>query len=223
VSSVTEPPSAGYAGRRSGGGEPTRAQAAILAATEQLLRQRALHELSVADIIAAAGISRTSFYAYFPSKTAVIAAGLRRVMDEVMVAVEPLHADTGADPEAAIRVSLRQWVSVATRHGALLRAVSEQWPHDAELRDLWFGMLDTMAAGTARVIGDARRAGVAPDGAPARALATCLMWGYERVLHVALVGEAAGLPDPDAIVEPLTQLMVGGLYGRALATPTPAA
>jgi hypothetical protein len=45
------------------------------------------------------------------------------------------------------------------------------------------------------------------------------MWGYERVLHVALVGDAAGLPDPDAIVEPLTQMMVGGLYGQPPAAP----
>jgi hypothetical protein len=41
------------------------------------------------------------------------------------------------------------------------------------------------------------------------------MWGYERVLHVALVGDAVGLGDPDAIVEPLAQMMVGGLYGQA--------
>ncbi len=216
MSSVADPPPAAHRP----GAELPRAQAAILSATEQLLRSRALHELSVGDIIDAAGISRTSFYAYFPSKTAVIAAGLRRVMDQVMVAVEPLHSQTGADPETAVRVSLTQWVSVCKRHGALLRAVSEQWPHDGQLRDLWFGMLDSMAAGTARVIGDARRAGVAPAGAPARPLAACLMWGYERVLHVSLVGEATGLAGPDAIVEPLTQMMVGGLYGRALATPS---
>jgi TetR/AcrR family transcriptional regulator, ethionamide resistance regulator len=221
VSSTAQQPRPAEPGRRSGG-EPTRAEAAILAATERLLQERALHELSVADIIDAAGISRTSFYAYFPSKMAVIATGLRQVMDQVMVAVEPLHADKGANPEAAVRVSLQRWVSVCKRHGALLRAVSEQWPHDDELRELWSGMLDTMAAGTARVIGDARGAGVAPPGAPARSLAACLMWGYERVLHVALVGDAAGLPGPDAIVEPLTQMMVGGLYGRPLATESPA-
>jgi TetR/AcrR family transcriptional regulator, ethionamide resistance regulator len=222
VSSVADPRPPDHAGRRPSG-ELTRAQTAVLTATERLLRKRALHELSVGDIIEAAGISRTSFYAYFPSKTAVIAAGLRRVMDAVMVAVEPLHLETGADPESAVRFSLRQWVSVCKRHGALLRAVSEQWPHDEELRDLWFGMLDAMAAGTARVIGDARRAGTAPPGAPPRTLAACLMWGYERVLHVALVGEAAGLPGPDAIVEPLTQMMVGGLYGRPLAGHSEAA
>ncbi len=48
---------------------------------------------------------------------------------------------------------------------------------------------------------------------------TCLVWGYERVLHVSLVGQAAGLPAPEAIVEPLTQMMLGGVYGRPLATP----
>jgi hypothetical protein len=43
------------------------------------------------------------------------------------------------------------------------------------------------------------------------------MWGYERVLHVALVGEAQGLGRPAQIVEPLAQLMVGGVFGRPVA------
>ena len=85
----------------------SRAQTAILEATERLLRERPLRRLSVADIIEAAGVSRTSFYAYFASKTAVIAECLREVMDQVMVAVRPFHAQSGGDAEAAIRVSLR--------------------------------------------------------------------------------------------------------------------
>lgn len=193
----------------------TRAETAILEATERLLRERPLHQLSVADIIDEAGVSRTSFYAYFASKTAVIAEALREVMDQVMVAVRPLHQQSGADAEGAIRVSLRQWVEVCKTHGALLRTVSEEWPHDAEIRRLWFETLETVTAGTARVIRGARAGGQAPDGTDPRALAACLMWGYERVLHVALVGDAVGLPDPDAIVEPLSQMMIGGLYGRA--------
>jgi TetR/AcrR family transcriptional regulator, ethionamide resistance regulator len=193
----------------------SRAESAILDATERLLRERPFNQLSVADIIEAAGVSRTSFYAYFASKTAVIAECLREVMDQVMVAVRPFHQQTGGDAEAAIRVSLRQWVEVCKTHGALLRTVSEEWPHDAEIRRLWFETLETVTAGTARVIRGARAAGQAPAGADPRALAACLMWGYERVLHVALVGDAAGLPDPDAIVEPLAQMMVGGLYGQA--------
>jgi hypothetical protein len=103
-------------------------------------------------------------------------------------------------------------------HGALLRAVSEEWPHDEALRDLWFATIDSVTAGTARVIRDARRRGHAPAGANPRALAACLMWGYERVLHVSLVGDASGLPEPDAIVEPLVQMMVGGVFGRPSAS-----
>jgi TetR/AcrR family transcriptional regulator, ethionamide resistance regulator len=196
----------------------SRAESAILDATEQLLRERPLHQLSVADIIDAAGVSRSSFYAYFASKTAVIAECLRAVMDQVVVAVQPFHQQSGGDAEVAIRLSLQQWVEVCKRHGALLRTVSEEWPHDAELRRLWFEMLETVTAGTARVIRAARATGQAPDGADPRTLAACLMWGYERVLHVALVGDAAGLPELDAIVEPLAQMMVGGLYGRSMRT-----
>jgi TetR/AcrR family transcriptional regulator, ethionamide resistance regulator len=189
-----------------------------MAATERLLKERALNRLSVADIIDAARVSRTSFYAYFPSKTAVIAECLRQVMDQVMVAVRPFHTQASGDTEAAIRLSLRQWVEVCKTHGALLRTVSEEWPHDEELRELWFEMLETVTAGTAKVIRGARAGGQAPEGADARVLAACLLWGYERVLHVALVGDAVGLPDPDAIVEPLAQMMVGGLYGQRSAT-----
>jgi TetR/AcrR family transcriptional regulator, ethionamide resistance regulator len=208
--SVPEQPEAAGRARTYG-----RAETAILAATEQLLQQRPLNELSVSDIIDAAGISRTSFYAYFSSKTSVIAECLRRVMDQVMVAVDPFLSQSAADAETAIRISLEQWVAVCTVHGALLRAVSEEWPHDEQLRKLWFAMLATVTTGTARVIRAARRNGQAPPGADADALAACLMWGYERVMHVALVGDARGLPRPEVLVEPLAQMVLGGVYGRA--------
>lgn len=192
-------------------------QEAILAATERLLRYRRLSELSVGDIIAEAGISRTSFYAYFGSKTAVVAECLRRVTGQVVVAVEPFLTDSEADPEAAIRASLERWLEVCTLHGALMRTVSEEWPHDEQLRALWSEVLAGFAAGTARVIRSARADNKAPPGADPDALAACLMWGYERVLHVSLVGEAQGLSSPGQIVEPLVQLMVGGVFGCPMA------
>ena len=190
------------------------AEAAILTATEELLRQRPFSELAVSDISAAAGVSRTSFYAHFGSRTAVIAECLRRVRGEVAAAVDPFLGESDGDPEAAIRLSLQRWVQLGTDHGALLRTVSEEWPHDEQLRELWLSMLAGFSAGTARVIGRARTAGAAPPGADPDALASCLMWGYERVLHVALVGDARGLGEPAAIVEPLAQMMVAGVFGR---------
>jgi AcrR family transcriptional regulator len=195
---------------------PTRAQSAIVAATEVLLAERPLHELRVADIVERAGISRTSFYAHFASKTAVVCECLRRVMDEVLVATDPFQTGDGDDPEAAVRLSLERWITLCTAHGALLRAVSEEWPHDEQLRRLWFEMLARVTDRTAQVIRLARRTGAAPPGADPDALAACLMWAHERVLHVALVGEARGLPEPAAIVDPLAQIVIGGLFDRPL-------
>lgn len=192
------------------------AETAILAATERLLVQRSAHALSVADIIEAAGISRTSFYAYFDSKTAVICECLRRVTGPVLAAVDPFLSQSDADPETAIRVSLEKWIEFCTAHGALIRAVSEEWPHDEELRAMWFGVLATVSERTARVIRAARRRGEAPPGADADALAACLMWACERVLHLALVGDADGLARPEVMVEPLSQMVLGGVFGRAL-------
>lgn len=188
------------------------ADAAILDATERLLRERSFAELSVGDIIDAAGVSRTSFYAHFPSRSAALAACLRRVVGELAVAVDPFLTEAEDDPERAIRVSLQRWVGLATAHGPLLRTASEEWPHDPELRALWFEVMAAFSGPVAHVIQRARAAGAAPPGADADALAACLMWGYERVLHVALVGGALGLEDPEAIIEPLAQMMAAGVF-----------
>ena len=191
------------------------AETAILTATEGLLRERPFAELAVSDILAAAGVSRTSFYGHFGSKTAVLAACLRRVVDELAVAVDPFLSEAETDPAGAIRVSLERWVAVAAEHGPLLRTASEEWPHDEQLRDLWFAVMAAFSSGTAAVIERARASGAAAAGADAEALATCAMWGCERVLHVSLVGDALGLGEPAEIIEPLAQMMVGGVFGRA--------
>jgi AcrR family transcriptional regulator len=202
--------------------EPARtygkAEAAILASAEQLLSERPLSALSVADISEAAGVSRQSFYAHFPSKMAVIAECLRRLSKEVLAAVDPFLSGPSNDPETAIRTSLEAWLELCKAHGALLRAASESWPRDDELRELWLRMLAHNARATAEVIRAERKLGHAPAGADPDALAACLMWAYERVLHVSLVGEAHGLPDPEAMIAPLSQMLLGVLFGRPLAT-----
>lgn len=208
---------------RAGHPPARRAPEAILAATERLLRDRPLHELSVGEIIAAAGVSRTSFYSHFDSKAAVIAHCLRRVLGEITLAFEPVHVTEGDDLEDAIRSSLGRWVQICERHGALLRAVSEEWSADERLGELWVSMLGEVAAGTSRLVDGPLAGTSAGDGSDAAAVSGCLVWGFERVLHVALDGGAAGLPEPGAIVEPLAQLMLGGLFGRPPRSPATAA
>jgi AcrR family transcriptional regulator len=198
-----------------------KAETAILAGTEQLLVERSLSELSVAEICEAAGVSRQSFYVHFSSKMAVIAECLRRLTDEELAAVDPFLSGPSDDPELAIRTSLENWLELCLAHGALLRAASESWPRDDGLRELWFAILNANARATAKVIRAERKRGHAPPGADPGALAACLMWAYERVAHVALAGGARGLPTPEAILDPLAQMVVGGLYGRPLRATAP--
>ena len=61
---------------------------AILATLEQLLEERPFAEISVDDLAKGAGISRPTFYFYFPSKDAVLLTLFERVIVEADAAFE---------------------------------------------------------------------------------------------------------------------------------------
>ena len=53
---------------------------ALLATAEQLLQERAFADISVDDLAKGAGLSRPTFYFYFPSKDAVLLTLFERVI-----------------------------------------------------------------------------------------------------------------------------------------------
>src|SRR2546421_12938835 len=90
-------------GRRSaGGGDTTDLREAILAATAALLADRQFGDLAVSDILAAAGVSRGSFYFYFDGKHDVLAELVRRAVARGHDAAAPWLA-VPAGPVAAPR------------------------------------------------------------------------------------------------------------------------
>ena len=85
---VSGPPSASPAAR---GRRPARLsgddrELAILATAERLLTEKTLAAISVDDLARGAGISRPTFYFYFPSKDAVLLRLLDRVVAEAVSA-----------------------------------------------------------------------------------------------------------------------------------------
>src|SRR5262245_15780861 len=60
----------------------TAAREAILGAPERLLAEQPLQDLTASRIIAAAGVSRPNFYQHYPSKYAVVAELLGRVLEQ---------------------------------------------------------------------------------------------------------------------------------------------
>jgi TetR/AcrR family transcriptional regulator, ethionamide resistance regulator len=197
-------------------GRRPRTHAAVLEATAELLQNTALADLSVAQILDAAGVGRTSFYEHFSSKDDVVVKLMQSLSEEVAEELTPMLERGRRSPDEAFRLGLANLVGVASRYAPLVVAVSEEWPAISELKEIWFGMLGDFTVRLARMIESERAAGVAPEGADARALAASLVWTAERVFHVAAGGDHPTLVNVSTIVQPLTQLFVGTIYGRAV-------
>jgi TetR/AcrR family transcriptional regulator, ethionamide resistance regulator len=210
---VPETPNPPRRGRR------PRTYGAVLEATATLLETTALADLSVAQILAAADVGRTSFYEHFSSKDDVVVKLMESLSDEMADGLTPMFERGDRSADEAFALGLGNLIETAARYAPLLVAVSEEWPAIPELKSIWFRLQGQFTERLARLIESERAAGLAPEGAEARALAASLVWTAERSFHVAARGDHPTLVDAAAVVAPLTQLFVGTIYGRAVELP----
>jgi TetR/AcrR family transcriptional regulator, ethionamide resistance regulator len=194
------------------GNADTRAQ--ILAATEGLLEHVALRDLSVAQIIEQAAISRATFYFYFSSKYDVVVGLLAKIMNDVYDFARPfIDRDDDAEPVTAMYRSLEAAAATWRTHRLALRAVSEHWNAVPELRTLWLGVVRRFTDGVAAEIDRQRAAGLAPPGIDSRELTTVLLWATERSFYVAGLGLQSELRSEQQAVEALFAVWRGAVYG----------
>jgi TetR/AcrR family transcriptional regulator, ethionamide resistance regulator len=186
-------------------------EAGIFKATEKLLAKQSFAELSVAQIIERAGISRASFYHYFSSKLGVIAGLLVAVMDDIFDTASPFLHRPGKTIVESLRVSIQNAMDVWTEHRVLLRVVMENWASSEELEAQWTSVMNRFAEAIAVEIDDERDNGHLPAGLPSSELAAALIWSTERCLYIA--GREADGTDFDerARVEVLVTLWAGAL------------
>ncbi|MGH2915116.1 MAG: TetR/AcrR family transcriptional regulator [Solirubrobacteraceae bacterium] len=187
----------------------------MLDATSELLRDTSLADLSVAQILDAARVGRTSFYEHFDSKEDVVVELVQSVGARLAEQLAPVFARGERSPDEAIDQGLSSLAAAWARDAPLLIAIAEEWPAIPRLRALWLSLHGQLTSRLASVIDADRAAGLAPPGADSRALAASLVWTVERALHVAGCGASPALPDQASLVAPLRQLLIGGIYGRA--------
>ncbi|MEW2353649.1 TetR family transcriptional regulator [Spirillospora sp. NPDC029432] len=99
-----------------------RAELAELALS--LFVERGYEETTVEDIAAAAGLSKRSFFRYFPAKEDVVFGDVEDLADQVADAVRARPA--GEAPWAVLRAVLREWegrIHAARRDPATLRLI----------------------------------------------------------------------------------------------------
>lgn len=186
----------------------------ILDATRDLLADRAFDALSVAEIIAAARVSRASFYFYFAGKPAVLAELVRRAVGAGHEAAEP-WTQAKAGPHETLRSGIDAGAELWLANAAVLRAIVENWASDPQLRELWLAQMKTFTDATISRIEADRQADPAVaarlDGVDVRALAATLTWTGERLYYLA----ACGVPpfdDRKTLVDTLTQLWLSAIY-----------
>jgi TetR/AcrR family transcriptional regulator, ethionamide resistance regulator len=186
----------------------------VLDSVRELLRERTFDTLSVAEIIATAGISRASFYFYFASKQAVLAELVRRAVDAGHEAAQPWVRAT-AGPRETLRAGVDAGARLWLANAAVLRAIVESWASDPQLRKLWLAQMATFTEAAVTRIEADRRADPAVAArlkdVDVHALAASLTWAGERLYYLA----ASGVPpfdDPAVLVDTLTHMWVSALY-----------
>jgi TetR/AcrR family transcriptional regulator, ethionamide resistance regulator len=191
----------------------------IFAAVEELLERVPLHDLSVAQIIAQAEISRATFYAYFTSKFDVVAGLLTKVTDDVYE-VARLFIDRGDDesPDESLRRALESTARLWRTHRFALRAAVEHWNSVDELRTMWLGAVARFTEAIAGEIDRQRAAGLAPTGIDTRELTTTLLWATERSFYIAGLDVDSPLASEERAVLALYAVWHGAIYGAAVAS-----
>jgi TetR/AcrR family transcriptional regulator, ethionamide resistance regulator len=187
---------------------------AILETAERLLEDRGLVEISVDDLAKGAGISRPTFYFYFPSKDAVLLTLFERVLAEADATFEGRSEDYAADPARAWRDGIYAFFEPLRAHLCVALAGVAATATNAEIRELWSSFMQKWVDRTAAVITAERARGAAPDTVPAQDLAAALNLMNERTMFASYTAQKPSIPE-EAALDTLVHVWITGIYGQS--------
>ena len=181
---------------------------AILEGARVLLESRPLSQVTTDELAGAAGLSRSSFYFYFDSKQAVLAALLEELSDELRAENGP-WLDAAGPAEEALRQATAHSVALWRTSGGLLRQAWRCDTGDALLTSWREGVVERGVARTAAKVERDREAGLAPAGPSAAVLARGL-----HAMRNELLAERRPAEDDAGLVDDLVAMTLRLLYGR---------
>ena len=187
---------------------------AILTTLEQLLEERGLTEISVDDLAKGAGISRPTFYFYFPSKDAVLLALFEQVMNEANRNADAAMGgmDESVNP-AGLWQAINALFSTFGSHRAVTLAGAGVRQTNPEIDALWSQFMKRWIDHTTASIEAERARGAAPETLPAADLATSLNLMNERTMFAAFANEQPGVAH-ERIVDTLAHIWLTSVYGK---------
>jgi AcrR family transcriptional regulator len=183
-----------------------------LATAERLLEERTVADISVDDLARGAGISRPTFYFYFPSKDAVLLTLLDRVAEEARASRGRALEEAGEEVPELWRRGLDTILATFQAHRPLMLAVPQMIAGSEEFAKVWARIIRGFIEDIQLGIDSERARGAAPGGIPSDRLALALGWMTERAFQSALSGQDPYLP-PDETLEALLLVWSRAIYG----------
>lgn len=159
---------------------------AILATAERLLKERPLADFSVGDLAKGAGISRPTFYFYFPSKNAVLLSLLDQLSGKAHAALAAHGGGFSGDPATAWRDRIEAFFEVSESHQGVVAADAGAEATHPEMRQLWLTLMQSWISHTTAAIEVERQRGATPDSGPADELAIPHERVIDTLVHVWL-------------------------------------
>jgi AcrR family transcriptional regulator len=196
--------------RRRGPTKGDQREQAILSYAAELFAIKPIAQITIDELAAGAGISRSSFYFYFPSKHAVLAALVESLAGELSVGHNRWLDGTGRDDEG-MREAAGHLAELWRSHGALIEQAQSAGGEYQPVLDFLTAGADRFAARLAAKITRDRQAGAAPAGINADTLAR-MVDAMRCARFKSLIGRKDSRADARAIddVVAVTNLM---LYG----------
>lgn len=190
---------------------------AFIDVVERLLDDgRAFGDLSVGELIEAAGVSRATFYRYYDDKGDLLQALGDRVVGEVEAGGRAWWELAPKATMADLRAALVPSVKAYRQHRVILGAVIETAGSDPRVRDQHIRLINgTIDALAQHIEGEQAVGRAAPSLDPART-ATWLVWMLERGLYqvVAPASRAEADRMVDAVAEVIWRTLYAGYRGE---------
>jgi AcrR family transcriptional regulator len=188
---------------------PEVAEREIIAAAEELLRERPFRELTVDEVMRRTELSRPSFYVYFRDRHHLVLRVVEHVGSELWTMAERWFEGTGPG-DLRVREALEGIVAVFVRHGAVLHALADAATVDPDVEVAYRSLVDGFVEATARHIeGEIEAGRILPLDAAQTARALVCM--DERYL-ISSLGRNPITP-PETVVDTLATIWTRTLYG----------
>jgi AcrR family transcriptional regulator len=186
------------------------AEREIIAAAEELLRERPFRDLTVDEVMRRTELSRPSFYVYFRDRHHLVLRVAERFGAEMLTMSERWFEATGPGGAATFREVLEGVVTVYERHGPVLHALADAATVDPDVELTYNSIMQTFVdATTEHIEGEIEAGRILPLDAKETARALCLM--NDRYLLAALGRTPTAAPQ--TVVETLATIWTRTLYG----------